>query len=466
VSFPSPTAVVLFTNVPIAPTASAAGVRTAYLLNNLLKSSGIISVHIVMSSPAAAISAPSFSQQSDTDKPDLSVSKIQFHVLPPNKSRETQDLLAKVSAPGQRLLVLFDRFYAEEMYSFHVHQHCPSDAILVLDLQDLHSLRRFRQEWIAQQDREDKQTGGQVGLSNLPLHDIPAATNDCLLRELASIHRSDLTLVCSSAEMSLLSQQYQVPREKLCLAPLFGSLDNEREAELPSFAERRDFVFVGGFRHDPNVDAVRQLQRLWPQIRHHLESSGQPPPKLHVYGAYCNDQWRHDLQASGLPDLGFILHGHYPGKVQDVLLRKRVMLSPLRFGAGIKGKHVDAWKSGLPVVTTRIGSEGMVEDDKLGTFGGIVASRDDEFIQAACTLYTDEQQWTLSMSLARDLCDRQCGWELVGRELSNVVRDCHTRRNRDYTRNLLWHQSARSTEYFSRYIECKEATLPQASRKP
>jgi O-antigen biosynthesis protein len=142
------------------------------------------------------------------------------------------------------------------------------------------------------------------------------------------------------------------------------------------------------------------------------------------------------------------------------------MLSPLRFGAGIKGKHVDAWKCGLPVVTTQIGSEGMVEDDEHRTFGGIVATSDDEFIRAACILYTDEQQWTLSMSHARDLCSRQCGWELVGRELFKVVRDCHARRNRDYTRNLLWHQSVRSTEYFSKYIECKEASLPQACLQP
>jgi O-antigen biosynthesis protein len=459
VSFPSPTAVVLFTNVPIAPTASAAGVRTEYLLNNLLKSSGIVSVHVVSSSPAAAI-APSFSPHTETDKPELAVPRIHFHVLPPNKSRETQDFLAKVSVPGQRLLVLFDRFYAEEMYSFHVHKHCAPHAILVLDLQDLHSLRRHRQEWIAQQDREQRQAGGQMGLSSLPWHVIPDGTNDCLLRELASIHRSDLTLVCSSAEMHLLSQQYKVPREKLCLAPLFGSLDHEQETTLPGFAERRDFVFVGGFRHDPNVDAFRQLRRLWPRIRQHLELSvGQAPPKLHVYGAYCRDHWRHELRSSGLSDLGFILHGHYPGAVRDVLIDKRVMLSPLRFGAGIKGKHVDAWKCGLPVVTTRSGSEGMVEDDKLETFGGIVASRDDEFIQAACTLYTDEQQWTLSMSHAHDVCARQCGWELMGRELSNVVRDYHIRRDRDYTRNLLWHQSVRSTEYFSKYIEGKEATM-------
>jgi hypothetical protein len=233
VSFPSLTAVVLFTNVPIAPTASAAGVRTEYLLNNLLNSSGIIAVHVVSSSPAAAIAAPTFSRHIDTDKPELSLSKIHFHVIPPNKSRETQDFLTKVSTPDQRLLVLFDRFYAEEMYSFHVHQHCASDAILVLDLQDLHSLRRHRQEWIAQQDREGKQTGEQMGLSNLPLHIIPGAANEGLLRELASIRRSDLTLVCSSAEIDLLSQQYQVPPEKLCLAPLFGSLDKEQETKLP-----------------------------------------------------------------------------------------------------------------------------------------------------------------------------------------------------------------------------------------
>ncbi len=55
---------------------------------------------------------------------------------------------------------------------------------------------------------------------------------------------------------------------------------------------------------------------------------------------------------------GFHIRGHAPSL--DIMHKYKACLAPLRFGAGLKGKIVDAWQHGLPVCTTPIGAEGMM----------------------------------------------------------------------------------------------------------
>ena len=475
VLFPSDTTVLLCSNVPVEPGSSAAGVRTAYLLERLVASPGVTSVHFaspnhqLIEEDVSSMSAAAWKHKG-----------VQLHELPPNQSVKARELLLD-KIPNQHgqndsLLVIFDRFYSEEMYSFHLHEHRPQ-ALLVLDMQDLHSLRGHRQHWIQQQPKHATDC-----LLNLPvLPNVPGIRDPKLLRELASILRSDLTLVCSSVELELLSRKYQIPADKMCLAPLFGDLPTvEEEASQHrrrrrGFHERSDFVFVGGFRHAPNVDAVRQLKRLWPRIRQQVHTcraapvddddsttTENDPVKLHVYGAYCSDHLRGELHD---PMNGFLVHGFSPLPVDDLLADRRVMLSPIRFGAGIKGKHVDAWKNGMPVVTTPIGSEGMMmmgEEDcpTSEQFGGIVAKSDDEFIQAASVLYNDRFEWNKRVTAIGDSMSHLCGRDVwtnhVGPRLVKALENRQQQRESDYMRSIVWHQSVRSSEYFSKYIEMKE----------
>jgi hypothetical protein len=337
------------------------------------------------------------------------------------------------------------------MYSFHLHEHCPQ-ALLVLDMQDMHSLRHARQDAIKVRDRTCP-----VSLDNLPIHVRPSIDDPRLLRELASIHRSDLTIACSPAEMDLLRLHYQIPSNKLCVAPLFGNNTQVSTMATPggnsdSEVDRRDFVFVGGFRHDPNVDAVHQLKRLWPRIRAGLDD---PTAQLHIYGAYCPDQLKHRLHN---PDEGFLVHGFHPC-LREILFDKRVMLAPLRFGAGLKGKIIDAWKYGIPVVTTPIGSEGMHGDAPEDEWGGKVALSEDDFVKSAVELYSSPDSWctaqqTASSLLLRLFRDDQC--EELASRLCQALEQREERRATDFTRAILWHQSCRSTEFFSKFIECKE----------
>ena len=131
--------------------------------------------------------------------------------------------------------------------------------------------------------------------------------------------------------------------------------------------------------------------------------------------------------------------------------RRRVLLAPLRFGAGIKGKIIDSWGYGLPVVTTPVGAEGMTiasDDD----WGGCVVSNEDEFVEAAVNLYSTKELWEYrqkkGVELLNSLFNKEQNLQLIDEALSDAMINLWQRRKKDMTGQLLWHQSNRSTEYF------------------
>jgi O-antigen biosynthesis protein len=461
----SPIITLFFSNVPVEPTFSAAGVRSRYLLTQLLQDPAVVAVHVISPSVAptpGAVVSDVASRAETTENKTTTMDKFRYHTLAPNHTSAALELLKKICQPAVNrnvaILALFDRYFSEEMFSFHLHNLFPDNVVFVLDMQDMHSLRRTRQNWVQENDDDGDELRHSIPVAAKVA---PTIQDNLLLRELACIHRCDLTLVCSPFEYDLLVQRYQIPRGKLCVAPLFGGGDWSTKSLL-SFAERRDFVFVGGVKHLPNVDALRQLKRLWPSIRKLCQSSQEPQlPSLYFYGAHCSSHLRTELHD---PKNGFHIQGYVSCAIDEVLCDKRVMLSPLRFGAGIKGKHVDAWRCGVPVVTTSIGSEGMLmHDDVGGGFGGRIANTDRDFIHAAETLYNDEPSWTeAAVNITPRRLFKLCSdWERIRARMLYVVHGKTERRSRDVFQKILWHQTNRSTEYFSKYIEFKdEKKLP------
>ncbi|KAL9185917.1 hypothetical protein ACHAXT_003694 [Thalassiosira profunda] len=385
--------------------------------------------------------------------------------------------------------VVFDRFYAEEAYSFRIRELCP-DAVLVLDMQDVHSLRAGRRCLVEEMD-EQSPTGidDQKGSFNRDLMEqvmafdpathlgddrskAGAKAHDMFLRELASVHRSDLVLVCSSAEMKLL-ESWNVPKWKLVPASFFCMEEDSPVGgdgrSIHTFEDRDDFVSVGGFKHAPNVDSAKVLRHeLWPRIREQL-----PEARMHVYGAYPTQEILSLHQA----ELGFLVHGHVD-ELDRALLQSRVLLAPLRFGAGIKGKIVDAWRCGCPVVTTPVGAEGMLDDDEPSSiwsihqrsentnWGGMVASDADQFVDAAVEAYTRKDLWLRCRDegtrLLRRLFNGKASLPIVETGILDTASNLRRRRQLDYVGAMLWRDSQRSTDYFSRWIELKERLGPQA----
>ena len=412
------------------PSASAAGVRTHFMLDRFTKHSSIDHVHYLTGA------APN-------DLIENSYPNVSFHHIPPNDSAKMESLLGGI---GSNLsMVIFDRFYAEEAYSFHFKEHCPH-AIRIVDMQDMHSLRLGRQRIIFRNRALDSLVEDPFQNLNESIQHKPTTQDEILLRELASLHRSDLVMVCSPYEMALL-KKFGIPSSKLIKAPFWiEPTEVTQPGTRTTFASRNNFVFLGGFKHPPNVDTVKVLAEvIWPRIHSLL-----PEASLNIYGAFCPQQLM--TKYKSVPN--FFIHGFAPS-LEDILTQHRVMLAPLRFGAGIKGKIVDAWRFGLPVVSTEIGAEGMTVSD---IWGGKITHSVDDHVTAATELYQNELEWADASRQGTELLDKLfpvSQWDSVMAKLIGVVQHRDELRSSDYQGAILWHQTTRSTEFFSRWIECK-----------
>lgn len=432
------------------PNASAAGVRTVELLNHFASVSDTFSqVHY-----GCGLQADD-SQRNEMKK---LLPNVKIHHFPPNREDGIKELLHSPTFHDLKTVV-FDRFFAEEAYSHYFYNHRP-DVMRVLDMQDMHSLRYYRHEQIKAYDVKSKGLLSLDCFKGTYAADIPTCKMDpvnkskkkdassMLLRELSSIHRSDLSLVCSPYELKVLSDEYRIPHSKMGLASFFTKPKLKYCGSDYSFSKRSNFVSLGGFKHLPNIDQVLTLQRLWPRIREQI-----PEAKVYVYGSYPPPRITqlHD------PKKGFIVKG-YVDHLDDALATSRVMLAPVRFGAGIKGKIIDSWIYGCPVVTTPIGMEGISGDDtKL--WDTSVAYDDDSFIEAAVNLYKDKASWDDNQRQMRLIMETSFGLSNLDRidnQLKRQEKSLAQRREKDYMSSMLWYNSIRSTEYFSRWIELKE----------
>ncbi len=181
--------------------------------------------------------------------------------------------------------VVFDRFMTEEQFGWRVSEYCPN-AIRILDTEDFHALRKTRQKIIKEEEKFE--------LNHL-------LESDIAKREIASILRSDISLIISSFEMKTLKEFFKIDESLVFHLPfMLSSINDEIKLNWASYEEREHFVFVGNFFHQPNVDAVLQLKKLWKLIRKQL-----PKAEVHVYGAYVSQQI-HQLHK---PEEGFIIKG-------------------------------------------------------------------------------------------------------------------------------------------------------------
>ncbi|QBG91363.1 glycosyltransferase [Xanthomonas oryzae] len=195
------------------------------------------------------------------------------------------------------------------------------------------------------------------------------------LRELEIMAATDVTLLVSAAEQAQL--RTDAPHIRTALLSNLHDVAGSGH----SFAQRRDLVFVGGFRHPPNVDAVQWfISAIFPQVRAQL-----PDVVFHCIGADLPDALK--LLADECP--GVQLHGHVPDLV-PFMDSARIAVAPLRFGAGVKGKINLSMAHGQPVVGTTCAVEGMHLRD-----GEDVCVADDAnaFAAAIVLLYQDTALW-------------------------------------------------------------------------
>lgn len=148
------------------------------------------------------------------------------------------------------------------------------------------------------------------------------------------------------------------------------------------FEKREGLLFVGGFAHPPNADAVLWFAKeIFPRIRERLDVS------FYIVGSKVTEE----IKALEQPDNGIIVKGFVSEEELEQLYRScRIVVVPLRYGAGVKGKVVEAIYNGAAIVTTSVGSEGIpgVEEVLL------VKDAPEEFADAVTALYTDLNRLT------------------------------------------------------------------------
>ncbi|NOR56195.1 MAG: glycosyltransferase [Sulfurovum sp.] len=322
-------------------------------------------------------------------------------------------------------IVLFDRFMMEEQFGWRVEKNCPS-ALKILDTEDLQCLRNARHQ--ANKSKRD--------MTKEDLY------SDIAKREIAAILRSDISLIISSYEMALLRDTFQVDASLLLHLPFMVDL-GICPTKTKSFSERQHFMTIGNFRHAPNWDVVLYLQQIWPRIRKEL-----PKAELHIYGSYPPPK----ATALHNPKTGFHIKG-WAEDAFEVMETSRICLAPIRFGAGIKGKLLDAMIMQTPSITTSMGSEGMHKDEP---WGGVVADNIDTFVDAAVKLYNDEEAWVNAQENGTALLHAHYNAQVLGKNLIEKILEVeeHLTQHRlnNFTGAMLKHHSMMSTKYMSQWI--------------
>jgi glycosyltransferase involved in cell wall biosynthesis len=328
-------------------------------------------------------------------------------------------------------IVLFDRFMIEEQFGWRVAEQCPN-ALRILDTEDLHSLRKGRQQAF-----KDKKSFDEEYLFN-----------DIAKREIASIYRSDLSLIISEAEMQILKNNFKIDESILLYLPfMLDSILEEDINGLPKFEDRNHFIAIGNFLHKPNYNAVLYLKEIiWPLIRKQL-----PKANLKIYGAYASQKVNqlHNKKE------GFLIKG-FAEDVNEVMQQAKVCLAPIQFGAGLKGKIVDAMLNGTPSVTTSVGAEGM-----FGNFeaNGFIEDTPEEFANKAIQLYQDENIWNEKRQNGFQTINQRFNKNNFQKEfldrISEITKNLETKRLRNFTGQMLLHHTLQSTKFMSRWIEEK-----------
>ena len=329
-------------------------------------------------------------------------------------------------------LVLFDRFMTEEQFSWRVSENCP-DAMKVLDTEDLHCLRAARQKAFKEK-REFR-------LEDIILEDLAK-------REIASILRCDLSLIISSFEMKVLTQQFKIDGSLLLYLPfMLPQISGEEQEKWLGFEEREHFVSIGNFLHEPNYQAIIFLKNeIWPLIRKKL-----PDAQIHIYGAYPSEK----VNQLHKPKEGFIVKGR-ASDVKEIMAKARVCLSPLVFGAGLKGKLIDAMLSGTPNVTTPIGAEGMHDGFP---YCGFVATQPKDFADDAVKLYSNQSVWEKFPSRGADIINQNFNEISESKKLIEDLKDLNinlvAHRKYNFLGSMLQYHTANSFKYLSKWIEEK-----------
>jgi len=248
------------------------------------------------------------------------------------------------------------------------------------DTVDIHYIREFR----------------QAEIENNP--QLAENAKETKRKELSNCLLSDLTLTVTEEDGKHLQQE--LPQLSFAVLP---NVHESYPVAVTDFAQRDGLVFIGNYNHQPNEDAVFYfVEHVLPKIHLRL-----PKVKLYLIGSNMKEKMK-KLANEYIQVIGWV------DKVEPEFEKRRLFISYLRYGAGMKGKLGQALSLGLPVVTTNIGAEGMglIEGET-----ALIADEAEQFAQAVCRLYEDEVLWQKLAQQGRDFIEQRYGETAISQQL-------------------------------------------------
>jgi len=238
-----------------------------------------------------------------------------------------------------------------------VKAHWPK-AKLVFDMVDIHHLRFKR---ALEHDPNNKLFQNEYKRN--------------LILEKKASQKAEITIPISQQEADYMNH-FSSPKKMIVISNIHYS--KVKLSEIPKFEDREGLFFIGSLHH-PNIDAVEFLiEEIMPEIWKSL-----PEVKLHIVG-----NLNKVMKEIEHPNIQF--YGHVPD-VSKHFLKHKMMVAPLRSGAGVKGKIGQALEYYLPVITSTIGAEGMRLIDGENA---LLAENARQFADKIIKLYTHKELWT------------------------------------------------------------------------
>lgn len=250
-------------------------------------------------------------------------------------------------------------FYAVKIFLKHYSEAktVNPDTLLVYDMVDIHHVRIKRELDFSPKSLKLKNRFRKY-----------------LRRETLAAQKADIVVAISKDEEKYM--QNIISSEKIITLSNIHYAKKKIE-EVPDFHARAGILFVGSI-HPPNFDAVNFISNeIMPEVWKKL-----PDLTLNIVGNVIE-------MMKPVPHPNIIFHG-YVSEMTSHLLENRIMVAPLRYGAGVKGKIGQALEFQLPVVSTSIGAEGMQLVDGENA---LLADDPKLFADKIVELYTNETLW-------------------------------------------------------------------------
>jgi GT2 family glycosyltransferase/Tfp pilus assembly protein PilF len=291
--------------------------------------------------------------------------------------------LKKLLQETQYDTIILSFWYIAEQYLSRIRAWSPKSRV-VIDTVDVHFVRERRQAELYQ-DRK-----------------LLERAVDTYRRELNNYRQVDALITVTEDDRQTLLKE--LPQSRIFIVPNIHDV----ATDVPPVTGRQGLLFVGGFGHPPNEDAVLYFHReVWPRVLQRVPDArwtivGNKPPA--------------SVQALAGPAIQ--VTGYVPS-MEPYLRSHLISIAPLRYGAGMKGKIGEALAHGLPVVTTSIGAEGMGLEN--GNGGTLVADDPETFADHIARLYADRELWNQLSTQGRQHIEANFTPQCIARQLETIL---------------------------------------------